>query len=80
MRKMTILGMGNSSNYNYLIVKKQKGFFEWLANLLNLGIEPKFFNVQSYSDKNDNYKEKPKKLKISQIFMKNTPTRPRLKV
>ena len=34
MRKMKVLGMGNEDNFNYLIIKKSEGFFEWFNELL----------------------------------------------
>jgi hypothetical protein len=33
-KKMKILGIGNSHEFNYLIIKKEEGFFEWLNELL----------------------------------------------
>jgi len=33
IKKMTILGMGNQDKYSYFIVKKEKGFLEWVSKI-----------------------------------------------
>ena len=50
MKKMTILGIGSSTNYNYLIIKKEEGFFEWLQELLVEGMGDLTADVLQYDD------------------------------
>ena len=34
MRKINVLGLGNQEEINWIIVKKEDGFFEWLNKIL----------------------------------------------
>ena len=47
MKKATILGIGNQREYNYIIVKRQKNFFEWLKALLSV------FNFRSVDEEEE---------------------------
>ena len=62
MKKMKILGIGNSGRFNYLIIKKEEGFLQWLNELLNLGIKNFIADVEYYSNEKDNYNKTLKKL------------------
>jgi len=62
MNKMTILGIGNSGNYNYLVIKKGKGFLEWLDILLNQGIDGFYADVEYYLSERKNYEKIKKKI------------------
>lgn len=62
MKKMTILGIGNAGDFNYLVVKKEEGFLEWLNELLNNGIDNFIADVTYYNDESKGYKKTMKKL------------------
>ena len=50
---MKVLGIGNSEEFNYLIVKKEEGFFEWLNDFLCKGFGGASPSVKYYEDTKD---------------------------
>jgi hypothetical protein len=34
MKKIKVIGIGNKEEFNWIIVKKDRGFFEWLNKVL----------------------------------------------
>lgn len=51
MKKVRVIGVGNEGRYNYIIVRKNKDFFKWLAELLgsNFGVD----DVENYGYEQD---------------------------
>ena len=66
VNKTTILGMGNQGNLNYLIVKKEEDFFNWLKELFS-SIEKdtrgKDVTINEFIDKNEKFVGKKKNIK-----------------
>jgi len=63
MEKVKILGVGNKEKLNFILVKKNKYFFEWLAMVFYNSFEG-MPNVEykEYTDKNDNFIREKKKI------------------
>jgi len=69
MNKIKILGIGNINEHNYLNVRKNKDFFEWLRELLSGSFKvydvgtyyttkkyiQKDKNIKNFVDKHENY-------------------------
>ncbi len=66
MKKTTILGMGNENNLNYLIVKKEEDFFNWLKELfasIEKDMRGENVTIREFVDKNEKFISKKKKIK-----------------
>ena len=66
VNKTTILGMGNQGNLNYLIVKKEEDFFNWLKELfssIEKDMRGKDVTISEFIDKNEKFVGKKKNIK-----------------
>jgi len=68
IKKMTVLGMGNQGKYNYFIVKKEKGFLEWLSKVYSEGAMEVAYDVMLYEDVEIGGKTKSKKRNVVKIY------------
>ena len=64
MNKLQILSIGNEDEFNYLIINKNKNFFELIEKWLYKSFPGEHFSdISTYDDENDNYRCKKKNIK-----------------
>ena len=64
IKKLKILGIGNENEFNYLIIKKEKNFFELIEEWIYKSFPGEYFSdISKYSDEKNNYEPKKKNIK-----------------
>lgn len=64
MKKVKILGIGNEGKFNYIIVRKQENFFEWLGKVMYNSFEAMpDVDKEEYINKNDKFVFKKKDIR-----------------
>lgn len=64
MERLKILGIGNEDEFNYLIIKKDKHFFELLESWIYKSFPGEYFSdISTYDDEKKNYETKKKDIR-----------------